>query len=80
MGVRAGRRGGRNEGRRRRRWEETCRMKERRGRVVEGCDREKCSWRVSSKGWKMMRAIREPVHVSITVSYVKKCHKRGYIP
>jgi hypothetical protein len=56
-----GSKGGRKDGRRRRRWDERCVMSRRRG-AFEGevGEDEKCRRRVSSIGWKMIRAMSEP--------------------
>jgi hypothetical protein len=58
-----GKTGGRKAGRNKRRCEEMWRMYVRRCRVWEELgEREKWSWRVSSRGWNMIRAIKEPMY------------------
>jgi hypothetical protein len=53
--------GGKKAGRNKRRWEEMWRMYVRRCLVWgELGEREKWSWRVSSSGWNMILAMRDP--------------------
>ena len=55
--------GGRKAGRNKRRWDEMWTMYVRRCRVWgELGEREKWSWRVSSRGWNTIRAIKEPIY------------------
>lgn len=57
-----GKTGGKKAGRNKRRWDEMWRIYVRRCRVWrESGEREKCSWRVSSRGWNTILAIRDPI-------------------